>query len=288
MSMRNVTIFVTIRIMVAIMKHENLQKWLEGQMMRGRYIFTKEDVKALDLNITPVGLRQSLFRMRKKGILISPWKGFYVAVPTEYRLKGEVPPSFYIDHLMKYLGRKYYVSLLSAAAINGAGHQRAMVFQVTVEGVQLRSGVKNGTQLNFNYKKTIPDFYLNKIKVQTGYMNVSSAELTALDIVDQEGKIGGLSRAAEILVELSEKLRWDSEKLSLLALFSAPVCQRLGFLFDLIGENELADNLLALLRQSGKILRKVRLKQEKEVNEGMEFDSKWKIIINHEIEIDEI
>ena len=58
MSMRNVTIFVTIRIMVAIMKHENLQKWLEGQMMRGRYIFTKEDGKALDLNITPVGLRQ--------------------------------------------------------------------------------------------------------------------------------------------------------------------------------------------------------------------------------------
>lgn len=270
------------------MKRKNLQKWIEGQMMRGHYIFTKEDVKALDLNITPAGLRQSLFRMQKKGILISPWRGFYVAVPIEYRLKGEVPPSFYIDHLMKYLGRKYYVSLLSAAALNGAGHQRTMVFQVTVEGVQLRSGVKNGTQLNFNYKKTIPDSYLNKIKVQTGYMNVSSAELTALDIVDQEGKIGGLSRAAEILVELSEKLRWDSEKLSLLASFSAPVCQRLGFLFDLIGENELADNLLALLKQSGKTLRKVRLKQEKEISEGMEFDSKWKIIINHEIEIDEI
>ena len=31
MSMQNVTDFVTICIMATIMKHENLQKWLEGQ-----------------------------------------------------------------------------------------------------------------------------------------------------------------------------------------------------------------------------------------------------------------
>jgi len=121
------------------MQTDSLQHWVDQQMIRGKYIFTKEDVLAQGLSQTEGSLRTALSRLVKKGMIVSPWQNFYVAVPTEYRLKGEVPPSFYIDRLMKYLGRDYYVSLLSAAALNGAGHQRAMAFQVTVDAYPLRN-----------------------------------------------------------------------------------------------------------------------------------------------------
>ena len=51
-------------------------------------------------------------------------RGFYVCVPDRYQLRGDVPPSFYVDDLMRQLGREYYLGLTSSAAIWGAGHQR--------------------------------------------------------------------------------------------------------------------------------------------------------------------
>ena len=276
------------RYKLQYMQSEGLQKWIEAQMMRGRYVFIKEDVTNLGMYSKTDSLNRALYRAQEKGVIMSPWQNFYVAIPMEYRLKGEVPPSFYIDHLMRFLGREYYVSLLSAATLNGAGHQRAMVFQVTVQGKQIRSAVKNGTLLDFNLKKEIPSLYINKVKVQTGYMNVSCPELTALDLVSQEEKVGGLSRVAEVLIELAERMKWDESKLALFDYFNAPVVQRLGYLLDLIEESELANGLMQLAKQTGKIVRKVRLKQSKPETEDMEIDKKWKIIINQKIETDEI
>lgn len=276
------------RYKLQYMQSEGLQKWIEAQMMRGRYVFIKEDVTNLGMYSKTDSLNRALYRAQEKGIIMSPWQNFYVAIPMEYRLKGEVPPSFYIDHLMRFLGREYYVSLLSAATLNGAGHQRAMVFQVTVQGKQIRSAVKNGTLLDFNLKKEIPSLYINKVKVQTGYMNVSCPELTALDLVSQEEKVGGLNRVAEVLIELAERMKWDESKQALFDYFNAPVVQRLGYLLDLIEESELANGLMQLAKQTGKIVRKVRLKQSKTETEDMEIDKKWKIIINQKIETDEI
>lgn len=276
------------RYKLQYMQSEGLQKWIEAQMMRGRYVFIKEDVTNLGMYSKTDSLNRALYRAQEKGVIMSPWQNFYVAIPMEYRLKGEVPPSFYIDHLMRFLGREYYVSLLSAATLNGARHQRAMLFQVTVQGKQIRSAVKNGTLLDFNLKKKIPSLYINKVKVQTGYMNVSCPELTALDLVSQEEKVGGLSRVAEVLIELTERMKWDESKLALFDYFNAPVVQRLGYLLDLIEESELANGLMQLAKQTGKIVRKVRLKQSKPETEDMEIDKKWKIIINQKIETDEI
>lgn len=257
-------------------------------MMHGRYIFTKEDVINLGMHNNKDSLKKALYRAQGKGIIMSPWQNFYVAIPMEYRLKGEVPPSFYIDQLMRFIGREYYVSLLSAAMFDGAGHQRAMVFQVTVQGKQIRSAIKNGTLLDFNLRKEIPYLYINKVKVQTGYINVSSPELTALDLVSQEEKVGGLSRVTEILIELTDNIKWDEGKIALLDYFNAPVVQRLGYLLDLIEEADLANDLMRLAKQTKKIVRKVRLKQSKPETENMEIDKKWKIIVNQKIETDEI
>lgn len=270
------------------MQTNNIQNWVQRQMIRGRYIFDKKDVLSLGLEQSDEGLRVSLSRLIAKGVLINPWQNFYVTIPIEYRLKGEVPPSFYIDYLMQFLRRDYYVALLSAAALNGVGHQRAMVFQVFTTGSPIRSGIKNGTKLEFIRRSELPTQYIQKVKVQTGYINVSSPEMTALDIVCEEERIGGLSRVAEVLGELVEKMSWDESKLELLSYYSIAVIQRLGYLLDLIEESSLANDLMSLAKQTGKTIRKTPLKRSKPIHEDMEIDDKWKIIINQTIEIDEI
>ena len=270
------------------MQADSLQHWVDQQMIRGRYIFTKEDVLAQGLSQTEESLRTALSRLTKKGMIVSPWQNFYVTVPTEYRLRGEVPPSFYIDRLMKHLGRDYYVSLLTAAALNGAGHQRAMVFQVTVSGAPIRSGIKNGVRFDFTLRNPLPMAYVKQVKTQTGFMNVSTAELTALDLVCNEEKVGGLSRVAEVLIELAESMHFDEGVADLLVFFNAPVIQRLGYLLDLIEEHKLADGLLMLAHKQEKTFRKIRLKQSKPHTEEMAVDSRWKVIINQEIETDDI
>ena len=266
----------------------NLQDWVTSEMVRGRYIFTKEDVLGLHLPISDQALLNSLKRLTNRGIIMSPWQNFYVIIPTEYKLRGIVPPSFYIDRLMKFLGRDYYVSLLSAAELNGATHQKAMVFQATVNGGAIRSGLKSGTRLEFTLRQDLPLDFTKKVKTQMGYMNVAEAELTALDIVSEEQKIGGLSRAAEILMELCETTQWDHSKLPLLAFFSSATIQRLGYLFELIEEREQADSLYSLFKQTGKTMRKTPLKNSVAISDDMPIDDRWKIIINYEIDTDEI
>ena len=265
-----------------------LQDWVNGEMLKGKYIFTKEDVLSLRLPISRQALQNSLSRMVNRGVIVSPWQNFYVTVPTEYKLRGEVPPSFYIDRLMKFLGRDYYVSLLTAAELNGASHQRAQLFQITTNGKPIRSRVKNGTRLEFTLRHDLPLAFTRQVKTQTGYMNVSSPELTALDLIAEEHKIGGLSRAAEVLVELIETMRWNKSVLPLLACFSSATIQRLGYLMEQIEAHRQANDLYSLLQQTGKTLRKTPLKPSAPVGDDMPSDNRWKIIENYHIEIDEI
>ncbi len=276
------------RIMAEQYNAENIPAWVNARMLRGYYIFSKADLLALGLPINESSIQRSLNRLERNGTIMSPWQNFYVTVPTEYKLRGIVPPVFYIDRLMHFLNRDYYVSLLSAAEINGAAHQRSMVFQVTMNGRSVRSGVKNGTKIEFYTRQNLPLQYTTKVKTKSGYVTVSGPELTALDLVAEYDKIGGLSRAAEIVSELCELTKWDVGKLQLLDYFKAPTIQRLGFILDLIEESEQADALYSLLMQSNKTTRKTPLKPELPTFDDMDSANRWKIIENYQLEIDDI
>jgi len=152
----------------------------------------------------------------------------------------------------------------------------------------IRSGIKNGVRLDFTLRNPIPKAHVKQVKTQMGFMNVSSPELTAFDLVLNEEKVGGLSRVAEVLMELAENMHFDRTNAGLLYLFNAPVIQRLGYLLDLIEEHELANRLLIMALNREKLFRKIRLKQSKPYTDEMAIDSRWKVIINQEIVTDDI
>ncbi|MCF0212605.1 MAG: hypothetical protein HUK17_06910 [Bacteroidales bacterium] len=262
--------------------------WVNQRAMRGLDFFTKEDFRSAFPTVSSNTLAVALNRLAEGGWIMSPWQNFYVEVPVQYRLKGCVPPSFYIDELMRFLGRRYYVSLLTAAALYGAGHQRPMSFFVTADGSPLRNGVKNGTQLLLFQKKTIDMRWVRQVRTEGGYMNVSDPMMTVLDIVQNENKIGGLSRVAEMIGELMGEMAWEDRVEELLLMYSPAVVQRLGYLLFVLGMGDVEERLYCICHQMGMRFRYVRLKASKEVVGIPTKDERWKVIVNDQIELDEI
>lgn len=262
--------------------------WFNQRAMRGKSFFTKDDFRGAFGNVTEGSRAVALSRMVDGGWVVSPWQNFFVIVPIQYKLKGEVPPSYYIDELMHFLGRNYYVSLLTAASLHGAGHQRAMSFFVTVDGAALRSAVRSGTKLLLFQKKEIDLHYTKEVRTEGGYMNVSSPLMTALDLVQDERKVGGLSRVAEILYELAEKLELSDEQLDLIRQYGGPILQRLGYLFRVLELEDMEEQWYELCMKTGIKFKYVALKPSIEKHVDDERDTRWKLIINQEIDIDEI
>lgn len=270
------------------MEYSDYTSWIHERSIRGNVFFSLDDIEKNYPGVSKEVILVALSRMQDNGLIVSPWKTFYIIVPTEYKLKGEVPPSYYIDELMKYLHRDYYVCLLSAATIYGACHQRSQTYYVMASGNSLRDGVKNGTKLVFSQRQDIPKAYVLQVKTQTGMMNISSPLMTALDIINMEGKIGGMSRAAEIIAELDESFKLSTADYDLLKTYPVPVIQRFGYILSILEYDEHAQWVADACKALNIKFRKTPLKAGKPCNESHEIDKQWKLIINTQIEIDEL
>src|SRR5438045_1799631 len=89
----------------------------------GRYTFTTADANAA-MGQTLAAVKLALNRLRRKGDIASPMRGFWVIVPPEYRRLGCLPAEQFIPSLMAHLQLPYYAALLSAAQFHGAAHHR--------------------------------------------------------------------------------------------------------------------------------------------------------------------
>lgn len=265
-----------------------IKKWIREREISGYPTFSVEDVRLTFPNYSEQVIRNELFRLSSQGIIYSVYRGFYVIIPPQYAAKRMVPPIYYIDQLMSYLNKPYYISLLNAAEILGAAHQRPQKFSVmTVFPKSSVSSSKNSS-LVWGYRKEIPiDFLLSK-NSETGVIYYSNTELTAIDIVQYEQYIGGLSRAATILDELAEKLDFRKASDKLFNYTSIAAIQRLGYILDdILGQKEIADVLYTELLKYAKRFRYIPLNTQK-ADEDVEKNTRWKVNINSRIETDKI
>lgn len=266
----------------------SIADWIERLAPSGRYTFSKEDVRKAFPLMSATTIATSLHRAVAGGRVFSPCRGFYVVVPEEYRLWKAVPQEVYLDRMMQYLQRKYYVSLLSAAERHSAAHQAPMGFQVMVEPPVLRDKEREGYAIRYAERREIPMTYVQRLEVPAGWLNVSGPELTAVDLVAYQEHIGGLTRAATVLEELSLKLDFTKLDADFLKVASAPVFQRLGYLLDRVLEEEaIADGLLALMKSGSMKMKAVPLRLGASADDA-EVDKKWKVVVNQEIEIDDL
>ena len=263
---------------------QTIAQFLDNLVRTGQYYFTVSEIaKALSLKEDSVSV--TLSRLGKKGKvkIIRDKFGIITGLSS-----GVIDPSYFINPMMKHLESRYYVGLLSAASYWGASHQSPMVYYIVAEKVikPIRLG---GLRIEFVTKSNFDEITeTQKVAGVGGYYNVSTPELTAIDLLKFPKKSGHLNNIATILSDLAPKL--DFKKLRLLCEKSSTptaLVQRLGFILDAVLGIEKANNLQGILKD-----RKVKRtslsasKMKEEEDSKYPFNRKWSIYENTIVEPD--
>ena len=260
-------------------RHRNLTDLVDSLQASGRYVLTRKE--ALEaLGVADEALKKAVRRLVAKRRLAVPRRGFYVIVPVEYREAGAPPPSWFIDELMKFERQRYYVGLLSAAALHGAAHQQPQEFQV-VTGEQLRPAAAGRGRIRFLKKRDVEATPTVPVKTETGSMSVSTPEATALDLVRYLHASGQLGNVATVLSELAERI--DPERLAELAKRERDLsnAQRLGYLLEHVSAG---DATAALARwTAGQRPRFVLLRAGGSARDAPK-DARWRVVVNESVE----
>lgn len=249
-------------------------------LSRGTTSFTTDEAAEL-VGGSRAAVHQGLQRLIRKGEVFSPAQGFYVPIPPEFRAwGGSIPAAEFIDQMMRHLGRRYYVALLSAAEIHGAAHQRPQVFQVMVDQ-SLRNRDNGRARLRFFVNGRIDDIPTVRSRTRTGDITVSTPEATALDLVSRPRNSAGFDNVATILIELVEDEKLNPVQIAKVAEhFPVATVHRLGWLLDTFTEGFDTEPLAALVG-SGSITA-----LDSQAGRRGTIDPRWRLIINRQIEPD--
>ncbi|MDR2149039.1 MAG: type IV toxin-antitoxin system AbiEi family antitoxin [Tannerella sp.] len=262
-------------------KYDYVETYLDTIRAKGRYSFALEELLN-EFKISYKTLLERLSNLKRKNKIAQIRQNFYVIIPPEYSALGTLPPDLFIDAMMKYLSKKYYVGLLSAAALHGAAHQQPTTFFVMSEFPAPRNIVNDKLKIRFFSKQNIIEDGIIQKKTPSGRINVSSPELTAFDLLDNIKQFG-INRIATILMELYEVML-PSKLVKIEKLVDNKAnSQRLGFILDnIVGEKKLSNALYKNISKTN--FTKTALSPLKE--KTGELNEKWKIIINEQIETD--
>lgn len=251
---------------------------VEDFLGQGRYAFTRQEVERR-LGRGPTAAYHALYRLLRAGWLVMPRSGFYVIVDPQHRAAGTLPPEWFVDDLMKHMGRPYYVGLLSAAQLHGAAHHRPQEFQVVIPRRRVRAVRAGNVVLRFYGKGRFEQGRWQEIKTPTGSLKASTPETTAWDLVRYQRSAGGLDHVATVLAELGEKL--DARELRATAKRHGDVlvAQRLGYLLDRLRRQDLTKELAAWVAEAP-----LRPLAPGVSVEGARESRKWRLLVNAGVE----
>ncbi|MFC2087624.1 type IV toxin-antitoxin system AbiEi family antitoxin [Bacteroidota bacterium] len=252
-----------------------IDSYLTEVLSIGRYSVTLDELKT-KFEVSEKAILQNIYRLKQKNQLAQVRKEFYVIIPPQYSKRGMLPVTLFIEDMMEFLKREYYVGLYSAAALHGAGHQQPMEFQVMTKKPALRN-IKNDklSIVFFTKSQWEQDFIIEK-KTDAGFINVSTPELTAFDLIYYHKKIGGLNRILPIFEDLTESI--NSTSLVKTARFhKITTIQRLGYILEELGSESFSNALFRKIEH--KLVNEIPLSLAHKNRLG-EVNKKWNIIIN--------
>lgn len=262
--------------------------WIRHREITGKPCFSFSDVREAFPMSTEKTIANTLSRLVKRKTLALLAKGFYCVIPPQYALQGILPPSYYVNQLMAYYNKPYYVGLLSAAAFWGAAHQRPQQFSIITAPPKFQRSQNRNNILLWFYRQSIPDKFLLEKNTETSAVKYSNAELTAIDLIQYEQHIGGLSRAATVLSELLESTNFNGASNELFSYTTLTTIQRLGYIVDSILEDKKqADMIYNEMIKYREKIQYCYLSNRHKRDKSM-VNKRWKIYINTKIEPDDI
>ena len=265
-----------------------LQKWINDRAIHGNPTFSLDDVRTTGMYSSEQILKNELNRLCSNKTIANVYRRFYVIIPVHYVLRGSVPVVYYIDQLMSYLDKPYYVCMLSAAELLGVAHQRPQHFSVMTTYPRRQAVTTRNVTIDWFYRDALPEEALIVKNTETGTIRISNPLLTAADLVQNQQHAGGLSRVATILEELSEQIDIDSQFQTLVPYIKTVTWQRLGYILENIIEDvKTANRLYEQLRSISARMVYKPLSTSAEDNPSLR-NSRWKVNINVKIETDDL
>lgn len=264
-----------------------LSEWIERREMTGFPTFSYKDVIASFPTLSAKVLSNELYRLKKHRRIQSVHRGFYTVVPVRFKDRGIVPPYDYVGQLMAYLGKPYYICLLSAGVLLGTAHQRPQRLSIMTVPPRISLGKNRNIQLAWSYRTAIPQEMLCRTNSDTGVILYSCAELTAIDLVQFCHLAGGLSVVATVMRELVERIDFGKYGDRLVKITTLPTLQRLGYLLDVVLDNQRQAESVGLILQPYMKELKYRPLAKSRLKDNAEKNKRWKIIANQKIEPDE-
>ena len=270
-------------------RRSTLSGYVAGLLSTGRTTFTSDEAEQA-LGVGHGAFLDAAERLQRRKALFNPRQGFYVVVPPQFASWGAPPPAWYIDTLMYREGPAYYVGLLKAAELHGATHQAVMEFQIVTEKrlPRIRAG---RSMIVFYFRKDMEAVTtgIEDRKTDTGAMKVSSAALTALDLLRYPQASGGMDNVATVLSDLGRKI--DPEQLAALSkVVARPVVQRLGYLLDHLGDGELTEPMQESLWARGSLpwteLDRQEAKDPDFTPKLLQRDVRWRIVARRLPQVD--
>lgn len=252
--------------------------YIEELASNGRHHFSSAEAFQA-IGGSQAAVRAQLRRLKEQGLIAEPARSFHVIVPPEYRRLRCLPAEQFVHQLMQFWGEPYYLGLLTAAERHGAAHQRPQACQVMVR--KNRAVLSCGeVRVEFIARGDLEQMPVATVNTPRGVLRCATPEVAGLELVGYPKHGGGLSNVATVLAELAEKL--DAGKLIEAARLS-PVSwsQRLGYLFELVGREDLAKPLQLFVEQQAKSYAPLR---RAAAIAAAKRSARWKLIINAEVE----
>jgi predicted transcriptional regulator of viral defense system len=246
--------------------HFFLEYHLDTLRAQGIHTFTLPALRQ-QFDISNQALDKALQRLKQKKKAICLRKGFYVITP--------VPtPNLFIPDLMKFLNKSYYTGLLTAAAHHLLNPEPPTDYHIITTKPVLLPIRTDQININFYYKR--------QWQQEDIVDDISSSELTALDLVHYADRLGGLNKIIEELDFLTEIM--DAKILAATAknYANTTTVQRLGYiLHEILYNVPFSESLIDHLKTTKYF--PVLLHPQKEKPENMVSGNIWRVVPNIKI-----
>jgi predicted transcriptional regulator of viral defense system len=138
-------------------------------------------------------------------------------------------------------------------------------------------------RIRFFFRRRVNIAVTEQMKTSSGYVPVSTPEMTAYDLVRYRKGAGSIDHIATVLAELVERL--DAKKLLAIAKKGEklPVIQRLGYLLERTGHAELGGELAKFVRSRKPKMVPLEPGSAEKVSAR---DAKWHVLVNTTVEVE--
>ncbi len=207
-----------------------VSRFLDELQARGDLVVSV-DQAAEQNTLSRIAAQRQLERLAPRTTRLPGRPSAFLIVGPEHRLRGAPPVAAWLDEYFRAQGQRYYVGLLSAAALHGSSAQALQVTQVLLRRPRRPIAVGK-IHLDFHVKSKLESTPLTEITGLPAPLAVSSPEATALDLIAFSHRIGGIARVLEVILGLEGAMTGTGMRSALRAGVPVTVLQRIGYVFE--------------------------------------------------------